>query len=327
MKNKNILIGCGIVTVVFFMFMILVGLVVVMGRRNTSDSSMRSVFSSSSTGSDRIGMLYITGVIHSGQSGAGGFMSNASSGSDTIVRILRKASRNKKIKALVIRINSPGGSAAGSQEIYNEIMRIRNKEKKLVVASFGDVTASGGYYVASACNVIYSNPATLTGSIGVIMSYMQWGDLMEKLGINAVVMTSGEHKDMGSPYRNLTPEERKMFDDMLGNIHEQFIADVAKGRGMDIDELRKIADGRVMTGEQALGANLVDHIGGLQDAVLFAAEKAGLGESPQVEYLQKENPFSMLFESLDGAAYSDGYEATLRKLSQNILLNGTLLKQ
>lgn len=326
MKNKNILWGCGIVTAVFFMFLILIGLVVAMGRRSASEASMQEVFSSAS-GKERIGLLYITGTIHSGRSGTGGFMSDVSSGSDTIVRTLRKASRRKGIKAFVIRINSPGGSAAGSQEIFNEIMRIRVEENKLVVASFGDVAASGGYYVASACDVIYSNPSTLTGSIGVIMSYLQWEDLMEKLGLDPVVMTSGKHKDMGSPYRDLSPEEREMFDDMLGNIHEQFIADVAKGRDMDIEVLREIADGRIMTGEQALGANLVDHVGGLQDAVLYASEQTGLGEHPHVEILQRENPFAMFFDSLESSIYPGGYEAALEKLSKSILLNGILQKQ
>lgn len=320
MKNKNMLIGCGIVA---FLIMIVVMMsVVILVAGKGGDKKIGGVISS--VGGDRIGLMYITGVITSGRSASGGFMNEGSSGSDSIVRMLRKASENKSLKAIIIRVNSPGGSAAASQEVYNEIMRIRKETDKKVIISLGDVAASGGYYIASAGEQIIANPASITGSIGVIMKYMNFEGLMDKVGMEAVVLKSGKLKDMGSPYREMTDEERDLMQAALGNIHEQFIADVAKGRNMDIAEVRAIADGRILTGEQALGAGLVDTIGGLQDAIEIAGEATGLGKSPEVELLQKDNPFSFLMNSMAQGSPGSGVEKALGMISHVLLMDPVL---
>ncbi|HOY61964.1 MAG: putative signal peptide peptidase SppA [bacterium ADurb.Bin236] len=253
------------------------------------------LFSSASSG-DRVGVLYISGVIHSGRSGAGGFMGSRTSGSDSIVSMIENAAVDPGVKALVVRINSPGGSAAGSQEIYDALLRFKQK-KKPVIISMGDVAASGGYYIAAAGDTIFADPATLTGSIGVIFSLVGYEELFKKVGLDSNVIKSVEHKDIGSPYRPMTEEERQILQGAVDNIHSQFISHVAKGRGMDIEEVSKLADGRLYTGEQALGNKLVDKMGGMHEAVEFAAKKAGMPSSPKLEYLQKENPFMSLFET------------------------------
>ncbi|HPI76405.1 MAG TPA: signal peptide peptidase SppA [bacterium] len=214
------------------------------------------LFSSASSG-DRVGVLYISGVIHSGRSGAGGFMGSRTSGSDSIVSMIENAAVDPGVKALVVRINSPGGSAAGSQEIYDALLRFKQK-KKPVIISMGDVAASGGYYIAAAGDTIFADPATLTGSIGVIFSLVGYEELFKKVGLDSNVIKSVEHKDIGSPYRPMTEEERQILQGAVDNIHSQFISHVAKGRGMDIEEVSKLADGRLYTGEQALGNKLVD---------------------------------------------------------------------
>ncbi len=253
------------------------------------------LFSSASSG-DRVGVLYISGVIYSGRSGAGGLMGSRTSGSDSIVSMIENAAVDPGVKALVVRINSPGGSAAGSQEIYDALLRFKQK-KKPVIISMGDVAASGGYYIAAAGDTIFADPATLTGSIGVIFSLVGYEELFKKVGLDSNVIKSVEHKDIGSPYRPMTEEERQILQGAVDNIHSQFISHVAKGRGMDIEEVAKLADGRLYTGEQALGNKLVDKMGGMHEAVEFAAKKTGMPSSPKLEYLQKENLFMSLFET------------------------------
>lgn len=320
MKNKNTLIGCGIVAFLVIMVVMLSAIILVAGRG--SHGKIGGVMSH--VGGDRIGLLYITGVISSGSSTPSGLMGGGSSGSDSIVRLLRKSSENSNLKAIIIRINSPGGSAAASQEVYNEVMRIRKKTDIKVIVSLGDVAASGGYYIASAGEQIVANPATITASIGVIMKYMNFEGLMDKVGMEAIVMKSGKLKDMGSPYREMTEEERELMQASLGNIHEQFIADVAKGRNMDIEDVRKVADGRILTGEQALDAGLIDTIGGLQDAIEIAGELTGLGTSPEVELLQKESPFSFLLNTLSTVNPGTNAEKAMRAVSQVLLMDPAL---
>ncbi len=253
------------------------------------------LFSSAASG-DRVGVLYVSGVIHSGRSGAGGLMGSRTSGSDSIVSMIENAAADPGVKALVVRINSPGGSAAGSQEIYDALLRFKQKNKPVII-SMGDVAASGGYYIAAAGDTIFADPATLTGSIGVIFSLVGYEELFKKVGLDSNVIKSVEHKDIGSPYRPMTEEERQILQGAVDNIHAQFISHVAKGRGMDIEDVAKLADGRLYTGEQALENKLVDKMGGMHEAVEFAAKKADLSPSPDIEYLQKENPFLSLFET------------------------------
>jgi len=325
MKNRNVLIGCAIVAFVVFMMFVFVGILLFVGRSRGGDSMKNAILAGG--GGDRVGLIYVTGVITTGRSTPAGFMGEASCGSDTIVKLLRDASERSNVPAIVLRIDSPGGSAAASQEIFNEIMRIKKETDKYVVVSMGSVAASGGYYVAAASDHIVANPATLTGSIGVIMSYLNFQDLFEKLGMKPVVLKSGEHKDIASPYRELTPEEREMLEGALRNIHEQFIDDVARGRKMEPESVRKVADGRIFTGEQALDAGLVDSVGGLQQALNKAAEEKGLDVPPKVEHFQKDNPFSFLFDAMGNVRTGASPERALGMLSDTLLLNPILANQ
>jgi protease IV len=187
---------------------------------------------------------------------------------------------DSSIKAIVLRIDSPGGAVAPSQEIYAEVKKAAAKKK--VVVSMGSIAASGGYYIASAASRIIANPGTLTGSIGVIMEIPNIEGLLNKIGIKTEVIKSGKNKDIGSMFRSMKPEERALLQGVMDNVHEQFISAVAEGRKMKVEDVRKIADGRIFTGEQAQKAGLVDELGTLDDAVKTAARLAGIKEEPEV---------------------------------------------
>lgn len=207
-----------------------------------------------------------------------------------IVETLDRIAENDAIRAVVLRVDSPGGGVAPAQEIYDAVTRVR--EHKPVVASLGQLAASGGYYVASACHQIVANAGTLTGSIGVIMELGNLEELLKKVGLQGVIVKAGKYKDIGSPLRPMTDEERRLLEELLENVHTQFIAAVSRGRGMSVDEVRKVADGRIYSGEQALGLRLVDRLGGLRDAVDLAAERAGIEGKPRwVEFRKRRMPW------------------------------------
>ncbi|HEX8169469.1 MAG TPA: signal peptide peptidase SppA [Thermoanaerobaculia bacterium] len=195
---------------------------------------------------------------------------------------LRKYSRSAAVKAMVVRINSPGGAIAPSQEIYSAIRRTRADSGKPIVASLDSVAASGGFYIASACDEIVSNPGSITGSIGVIMQWFDMKDLVKWAKLKPETITSGALKDAGNPYRELTPAERQYFQSIVSQLHQQFVRDVANGRGkrMKLEEVARIADGRVFTGEQALQLKLVDRLGSIDDAVDTAAKLAHISGEP-----------------------------------------------
>ncbi len=227
------------------------------------------------------------------------------------VQTLDRLADNEAIRAVVLRVDSPGGGVAPSQEIYDAVVRVR--AKKPIVASFGGVAASGGYYVASACDQIVSNAGTLTGSIGVIMEMQNYIEVMKKIGLHGFVIKAGKYKDIGSPLREMSEEERRLLESLVENVHGQFVAAVAKGRQLPVEEVRKIADGRIYSGEQALELRLVDRLGGLRDAVDLAATRAGIeGEPRWIEFEESQPPWwwrrvSGLIESgLGGAAGPGG---------------------
>jgi len=202
------------------------------------------------------------------------------------IREFKKYEEDKDVKALVLRIDSPGGTVVAAQEIYEEIQKLR--ENKVVLASMGNVAASGGYYVASATEEIVANPGTLTGSIGVISEYPNIEQLMKKVGLRSEVMKSGQFKDLGNPTREMTEAERQILQDLIDNIHMQFIRDVALGRGRTVEEIEPLADGRVFTGEQAKENGLVDRLGNFQDALDRAAELAGIEGKPVIIYPEEK---------------------------------------
>ncbi len=193
----------------------------------------------------------------------------------------------KNVKAIVIRIDSPGGGVVPSQEIFEAIQHTR--EKKMVVASMGSVAASGGYYIASATEKIFASPATITGSIGVAMQMHNVQELLAKIGIVNAIIKSGHFKDVGSPFRKMTPKEERYLQGVSDEIYDQFIDAVATGRGMDRKKAEKLADGKIFTGRQAKDLGLVDVLGGLQTAIKETGKAAGIAEDPRTISLKKKH--------------------------------------
>jgi len=197
-----------------------------------------------------------------------------------IVDEIKEHAKDHSIKAIILRIDSPGGAVGPSQEIYDEVKKA--SAEKHIVVSMGSIAASGGYYIASPADMIFANPGTLTGSIGVIMEIPNLEGLMTKIGVRTEVIKSGRHKDMASAFRKMEKEDRELLQGVLDNVHEQFIRAVAEGRKLSVDGIRPIADGRIFTGEQAKGLRLVDELGTLEDAIGKAAELAGISGEPEV---------------------------------------------
>lgn len=198
---------------------------------------------------------------------------------------IERFSKDERVKAVILKVNSPGGSVGATQELYRALMRLRNKKK--VVASLGDVAASGGYYVASAAHKVVSNPGTLTGSIGVAMYFTDFEGLMKKVGVRSHVVKSGPYKDIGSPFRRMTEEEKRLLEGVITDVHRQFLEDVSHARGIPLERLETVADGRVFSGRQALELGLVDQLGGFQEALELAKSLAGIKEEPELVFARK----------------------------------------
>jgi protease-4 len=203
---------------------------------------------------------------------------------------LKEYVKDASVKAIVLRVDSPGGAVAPSQEIYSEVKKAAAKKK--VVVSMGSLAASGGYYISSPATMIIANPGTLTGSIGVIMEIPNVEGLMNKIGVKTEVVKSGEHKDIASAFRSLEPDERKILQDVMDNVHQQFIRAVSEGRNLKLEDVKKIADGRIFTGEQAVHHGLVDKLGTLDDSVNIAGELAGISGEPEV--VEKKGRYSIV---------------------------------
>lgn len=209
--------------------------------------------------SNKIGVINIEGAIRD---------------SGSILTQLVEFKKDKRIKAIILRIDSPGGGVGASQEIYREVRRT-TKTKKVIV-SLGGVAASGGYYIAAAGDKIVANPGTITGSIGVIMEFIRFQELSKKIGVSLEVLKSGEFKDIGSPHRELTERDKELIKGLISDIQEQFINAVASGRGISVEKVREIADGRILSGMMAKKLGLVDRLGNFQDAVDLAKKMSGI---------------------------------------------------
>ncbi len=236
-------------------------------------------------------------------------LSGKSGSSNACVKALRKAAKDKKIKAVLIRMNTPGGTVSASQEITDAVIAVK-AEGKPVYVSMSDLSASGGYYVASAADKIFALPGTITGSIGVIMNLMNFKTLGDKVGISSVVIKSGPFKDIASPYRAMTDEEKNILQAMIADSYDQFITAVAKGRRMKVEDVKRLADGRIYTGRQAKKNGLVDQLGGYDDALddLQAAcmKKYSLTEKLPVDDKGDSSFLSTLLESANAAGmYSE----------------------
>lgn len=212
---------------------------------------------------------------------------------------IEEFSKDDAIRAVVLRIDSPGGGVAASQEIYQAVRELR--KKKRVVASMGSVAASGGYLVAVAAERIVANPGTVTGSISAVMHFADVQELMKKVGVRSSVVKSGKFKDIGSPARKMTPEERELIQGIVDDIYDQFVSVIAENRKIPLEKVRKMADGRIFSGRQALHLKLVDELGGLQDSVLLAGRLAGIAGKPQTVYSTKKKT-SLLRYILESAA-------------------------
>jgi protease-4 len=234
----------------------------------------------------RIGVIDISGVILS---------------ADTVNTSLRKFGDDNSIKAIVLHINSPGGGAAASQEIYNEVLRVRREKRKRIVASVESVGASGAYYIASACDQIYANNASVVGSIGVIMEWTNYGELLRWAKLKNVTITAGELKDAGDPSRDLTPKEQAYFQSLVDNMYSQFVHDVAAGRHTTDDKIKPLATGQVWTGQQALPLGLIDKVGGFRTAVIDTARAVGISGEPALVKPPKNRRglFSVLMDDAD----------------------------
>jgi protease-4 len=261
MKQKRIWIGLGVIAallIFFFTILFFIG-------RFSGGKPGRFAFG------DKIAIVEIKGVI------------TQSSG---IIEELQLYLEDEGVKAIILRIDSPGGGVGPAQEIHREILKIKSKKK--VVTSMGSVAASGGYYIACASDLIVANPGTITGSIGVVMQFSNFEELLKKIGIKGVVLKSGEHKDIGSPFREMTPEEKRIMQEVLDNVHQQFIQAVAEGRKLEYSKVVQIADGRILTGEQARNMSLVDKMGNLQDTIDITAKMIGIEGKPNVLYPKKK---------------------------------------
>ncbi len=253
-------------------------------------------------GGERVAVIRIEGVIVD---------------SRETIEELRRFRDNPSIKAVVLRIDSPGGGVVPSQEIHTEVMKARKDGRLKVVASMGNLAASGGYYIAAATDKIVANPGTLTGSIGVIMELANVQGLLEKVGVQSVVIKSGRYKDLASPFRAMSKEDRGLLQNVLDDVHDQFIQAVAAGRALKVEEVRPLADGRIFTGRQARTAKLVDELGDLQDAIKLAARLVGIEGEPRV--VEPRKRFS-LRDLLENSFFGKGSPLTSSHINLKYLL-------
>jgi protease-4 len=228
------------------------------------------------TGGEKVGVVEVKGLI---------------ADSRTVIKQLDRYKGDRSIKAIVLRVNSPGGAVGPSQEIMREVSKVRKTKK--VVASLGTLAASGGYYVACAADLIIANPGTTTGSIGVIMQFANVEQLTKKLGVDMFALKAGRYKDVGSPFRTMTPEDKAYIQQLIDNVYQQFIRDVAKNRKIPLAKMKELAEGRIYTGEEAKKVGLVDALGNLPDAIEKAGRLGGIKGKVEAVYPEKEG-FSLL---------------------------------
>ncbi|WP_243373521.1 signal peptide peptidase SppA [Geotalea sp. SG265] len=254
MKNKWLIIALVVVVI-----MMLFSLFVI--------SVLKSLFSDTdeTSHSEGVGLVEVKGIILDPQE---------------TVKQLQALRKNEKVKAVVLRIDSPGGVVGPSQEIHDAVKKLNMKKK--VVVSMGSLAASGGYYIAVPATKIFANPGTITGSIGVLMKFSNMEGLMDKIGMKAFTLKAGKYKDVGSPVRPMTKEERAMLQSVIDSTHGQFVKAVAEGRKLPVEQVRALANGRIYSGEQALALKLVDRLGTLQDAVEEAGRLGGIKGEPEI---------------------------------------------
>ena len=261
-RARSLLLGTGLAVGLLLAFLVTVWLLLAV-----SDDGL--------PGGSKVAVVEVAGVI--------GVGTDRGLDTETIIRTLGEYRDDPAVRAVVLRIDSPGGVVAPTQEIFTAVRRLR-ETKKPVVASLGSVAASGGYYVAVSADRIFASPGTLTGSIGVVMQLANVEGLLKKVGVEYVVVKAGAYKDAGNFARAMTPEERRILQNLLDDVYDQFIGAVAEGRGLEPGAVRAFAEGRIYSGRQAHGLKMVDDLGGLEDAIEAAAKMAGLPARPKVVY-------------------------------------------
>jgi protease IV len=258
-----VLIGGG----AFFLFVLAVFTLVYVAVRSGGQRAGIHAFG------DKIGVVDLEGVILD---------------PNEVVDQLRKFADDDSIKAIIIHVNSPGGGVAASEEIYREVKRVRDEKHRYIVASIETVGASGAYYVSSATNKIYADSGSVVGSIGVIAEWVNYGDLMRWAKLKPEVLKVGQFKDTGDPTRELTPAERQYLQGLIDNMYSQFVQAVADGRHAKVSDIKPIADGRVWTGEQALGLHLIDQIGDFRSVVQDTAKSVKISGEPVLVHPEKD---------------------------------------
>lgn len=243
------------------------------------------------TGNDKLAVIYVEGMIIGGRGQVGLFSEGG--GTDHLIRQLHAARDDAAVKAVILRINSPGGTVPASQEVGEELKKLRVAGKP-VITSMADMAASGGYWLAACTDKIYANPSTITGSLGVYMPYSNWEELYKKIGVRQEKIKSGPHKDILSPDRQLTAEERAIIQTMVDDMYNQFVEVIAEGRQLDPDTVRQLADGRIFTGRQAKELGLVDELGNMYDAIDGAAALVGIQGKPEIVEYGKMSPLEVL---------------------------------
>jgi len=269
MKRNPFLTVVGTAVALGVLFVLILALISFLSGGKGRSASLPGV------GSDKVALVKIEGLLVS---------------SENIVEELHDYTEDGSIKAIVLRIDSPGGGVVPAQEIYNAVKNAR-KEGKKVIVSMGSVAASGGYYIAAGADKIVANPGTLTGSIGVIMEFANVEKLLEKIGIKGMVVKAGQFKDVGSPFRDMTDQEKKLLQGVIDDVHAQFIGAVANGRNIPVDDVKAIADGRIFTGRQALQLKLVDKMGDLTESIQLAGALSGIKGKPRIVEKRKKIPF------------------------------------
>ncbi len=237
------------------------------------------------SGPDKIAVIKVEGVITDSSSSSSSLLGGSEATADSIISQIKEAKDDPNVKAIILSVNSPGGSVTASQMIQEKVLEFKNSGKK-VVSLMRETAASGGYYISAPANKIVANRSTLTGSIGVIMEFQNYKDLYSKIGVKPTVFKAGKFKDIGSSARDVTPEEAKVFQDLVNEDYEGFLDVVSSGRKIDKEKLRPIADGRIYSGKQAKEAGLVDELGNIDKAISVAKKEAGLKDATVVEYTE-----------------------------------------
>ena len=271
----------------------LVALVLAIGAGDQSASS--AVYEEeyvSGGGTNKIAVVPVEGTIASADSSTGELQPAVTP--EGLADALQQAEGDPNVAAVVLEVNSPGGGVTASDEMHQSILDFRERTGKPVVVSMGDVAASGGYYISTAADRIVANETTLTGSLGVIFTLTDFSELADRYGVEQEVVKSGEFKDMGSSFRDLTPEEREILQSIVDESYDEFVSVIVEGRGLSEERVREIADGRVYSGEQAKELGLVDSFGGLDEAASISRDLAGVDDATVVRYVETPTFFEAL---------------------------------